>query len=56
MEEKRNAYRNFVGKPEGKKLIGRPRRLGMILKWILQISGGMGWIDLVWDRDHWGLL
>jgi hypothetical protein len=25
-EEKRNAYRLLVGKPEGKKPLGRPRR------------------------------
>jgi hypothetical protein len=26
MGEKRNAYRVLVGKPEGKRLLGRPRR------------------------------
>jgi hypothetical protein len=26
MEEKRNAYRILVGKPEGKRPLGRPRR------------------------------
>jgi hypothetical protein len=26
MREKRNAYRTFVGKPEGKKSLGRPKR------------------------------
>jgi hypothetical protein len=26
MEKKRNAYRIFVGKPEGKTPLGRPRR------------------------------
>jgi hypothetical protein len=26
MGEKRNAYRIFLGKPEGKRLLGRPRR------------------------------
>jgi hypothetical protein len=26
MGEKRSAYRNLVGKPEGKRPIGRPRR------------------------------
>jgi hypothetical protein len=26
MEEKRNAYRIFLGKPEGKRPLGRPRR------------------------------
>jgi hypothetical protein len=27
--ERKNAYRIFVGKPEGKRLLGRPRR-----KWV----------------------
>jgi hypothetical protein len=36
MREKRNAYRIFVGKPEGKRPLGRPRRRGTILKWILE--------------------
>jgi hypothetical protein len=33
MEKKRNAYRILVGKPEGKRLLGRPR-IRWILKWI----------------------
>jgi hypothetical protein len=28
MGEKKNAYRIFVGKPEGKRLLGRPRHRG----------------------------
>jgi hypothetical protein len=40
MEEKRNAYRILVGKPEGKRLPGRPRRRWTILEWILD---RMGW-------------
>jgi hypothetical protein len=28
MEEKRNAYRVLVGKPEGNRPLGRPRRRG----------------------------
>jgi hypothetical protein len=36
MREKRNAYRIFVGKPEGKRPLGSPRRTWwIILKWIL---------------------
>ena len=35
MEQSRNAYRVLVGKPEGKRPLGRPRRIGRtILKWI----------------------
>jgi hypothetical protein len=38
MEEKRNIYRILVGKPEGNRPLGRPRRRGWtILKWILEI-------------------
>jgi hypothetical protein len=37
MEEKRNAYRILVGKPEGKRTLGRPkRRWWTILKLVLQ--------------------
>jgi hypothetical protein len=35
----RNAYRVFVGKPEGNRPLGRSRRLSekIILRWILDI-------------------
>jgi hypothetical protein len=37
MRVKRNAYRILMGKPEGKRPLGRPRcRWGTILKWILE--------------------
>jgi hypothetical protein len=36
MEEKRNAYRILVGKSEGKRPLGRPRREWTILKWVLE--------------------
>jgi hypothetical protein len=47
--EKRNAYRILVGKLEGKRPLGRPRR-----RWVDNIKiyltergwGGMDWIDL----------
>jgi hypothetical protein len=43
--EKRNAYRILVGKPERKRLIGRPRRRCVILlKWMLE--DGMVWYGL----------
>jgi hypothetical protein len=40
--EKRNAYRILVGKTEGKRPLGRPRR-----RWVNNIKmDGMDWIDL----------
>jgi hypothetical protein len=55
--EKRNAYRNLVGKSEGNKSLGRLRRrwednIKMDLREIRW--GGMDWTDLVQDRDQWG--
>jgi hypothetical protein len=58
MGEKRNAYKNLVGKPEGERLLGRPRR-----RWEDNIRmnlreigwGGMDWIDLAQDMDQWRL-
>jgi uncharacterized membrane protein YciS (DUF1049 family) len=54
MEKKRDAYRILVGKPEGKRRLGRPRH-----RWednskmdLREIGwGGMDWIDLAQDRD-----
>jgi hypothetical protein len=54
--EKRNAYRILVGKPEGKRTLGRPRR-----RWVDNIKmdlreigwDGKNWIDLARDRDQW---
>jgi hypothetical protein len=53
---KRNAYRTFARKPEGKRPLGRPRRRGvnnikMDLREIRWDS--MNWIDLAQDRDQW---
>jgi hypothetical protein len=52
MGEKRNAYRLLVGKPEGKRVLGRPRRrwLDNILRWILERWDGVMWTGLVWLR------
>jgi hypothetical protein len=57
MGEKRNVYRILVGKPEGKRPLGSPRR-----RWEDNIQmdlreigwGGMDWIDLAQDRDQRG--
>jgi hypothetical protein len=56
MGEKKNAYRLLVGKPEGKRPLGRPRRrwVDNIKMDILEISwGGVAWIGLAQDRDKW---
>jgi hypothetical protein len=46
MGEKRNAYRLLVGKPEGKRPLGRPRRR-IILGWILERWDEVMWTGLV---------
>jgi hypothetical protein len=52
-----NAYRILVGKPEGKRLLGRPRHVGELdnIKIYLREIGwdGMDWMDLAHDRDQW---
>jgi hypothetical protein len=55
MGEKRNAYRLLVGKPEGKRPLGRPRR-----RWVNNIRmdlvevrcGDVDWIGLAQDRNR----
>jgi hypothetical protein len=55
MGEKRNAYRILVGRPEGKRSLGSPRR-----RWVDNIKmnlrkigwDGMDWIDLAQDMDR----
>jgi hypothetical protein len=57
--EKRNAYRLLVGKPEGKRPLGRPRhRWEDNVRINLREIGwaGMDWIDLAQDRDQWRVL
>jgi hypothetical protein len=57
MREKRNIYWILIGKPEGKRPLGRLRR-----RWVDNTKinlreigwGGMNWIDLV--QDQWRAL
>jgi hypothetical protein len=52
-------YRVLVGKPEGKRPLGRPtRRWEDNIKMDLQKvgCGGMDWIDLAEDTDRWRAL
>jgi hypothetical protein len=59
MGEKMNAYRILVGKPEGKRPLGRPRhRCVNNIKMVLREIGrdGMDWIDLAQDRNQWRAL
>jgi hypothetical protein len=59
MGERRGAYRALVGKPEGRRPLGRHRS-----RWEDNIKmdlrevgwGGMDWINLVQDRDRWRAL
>jgi hypothetical protein len=59
MGEERGVHRVLVGKPEGKRLLGRPRR-----RWednikmdVQKVGGGHGdWMELAQDRDGWRAL
>ena len=59
MGEERRVCRVLVGKPEGKRPLGKPRR-----RWVDSIRtnlqevgcGYMDWIGLVQDRDRWRTL
>jgi len=56
MGEERGPYRVLLWKPEGKRLLGRPRH-----RWVDNIRmdlqeagfGYMEWIELAQDRDRW---
>jgi hypothetical protein len=58
MGEKRSAYRILVGRPEGRRPLGRPRR-----RWedniktdLQEVGWGMDWIELAQDTDRWRAL
>jgi hypothetical protein len=59
MREKKNAYRILVGKPEGKRPLGTPRR-----RWVNNIKMDLReigwdrveWIEMAQDRDQWRAL
>jgi hypothetical protein len=59
MGERRSVYRSLVGKPGGKRTLGRPRR-----RWEDNIKmdiqevgcGVMDWIELAQDRDSWRVI
>jgi hypothetical protein len=56
MGEKRGAYRILVGRPEGRRPLGRPRRIWEDnIKMDFREAGwvGMNWIKLAEDRDRW---
>ena len=59
MRERRGLYRVLVGKHEGKKPLGNPRRRRVgNTKMGLQLvgCGGMDWIEMAQDRNRWGEL
>jgi hypothetical protein len=54
--ENTNAFRFLMGKPEGKRPLGRPRcrwedNIEMDIREI--VWGDTDWIDLTQDRDQW---
>jgi hypothetical protein len=54
MGEKSNACRLLVGKPEGRRPLGRPRR--RCLEFVEVGWGDVHWIGLAQDRDRWRAL
>jgi hypothetical protein len=58
-EKRKNACRLLVGKPEGRRPLGRPRRrwLHNIRMDLVEVGwGDVDWIGLAQDRDKWRAL
>jgi hypothetical protein len=58
MGEKRSAYGILVGRPEGRRPLGRPKR-----RWednikidLQEVEWDMDWIEMAQDRDRWPAL
>jgi hypothetical protein len=59
MGEGRGVHRVLVGKPEGKRPLGRPRRRweNNIKRDLQEVGGGCGdWMEQAQDRDRWRAL
>jgi hypothetical protein len=59
MEDDRGVHRVLVGKPEGKRPLGRPRRRweDIINMDLQEVGGGLGdWMVLAQDRYRWRAL
>jgi hypothetical protein len=59
MGEERGVQRVLVGKPEGKRPLGRPRRRweDRIKMDLQEVGRGYGgWMELAQDRDRWRVL
>jgi hypothetical protein len=55
MRENRNTYMLLVGKPEGKRPLGRPRHRWVDIRMdLVEVEwGDMDWIGLAQDRHRW---
>jgi len=58
MGEGSGVHRVLVGKPEGKRPFGRPRRRweDNIKMYRQEMGGGGDWMQLAQDRDRWRAL